>query len=221
MTRRRLTAVLCSATLATLVTACSSQDHDPDPTVSSSSASTSRPWDMGASRPGQPGSRPVIPSESPRPTASANGATVAPNPSITPPAIPNPTSATRTPPDAARAWAIAANSSSYLDPSPGTWTQRTAPFVTGAEAAAELQQRGGGGGSTWARIQSDKCVTSLQQLAVTVPSDAPNGPTRRVVYLTALTTLRCATGQVQVSQFAAQLLLARLADRWLVAEVHH
>ena len=220
MTRRRLTAVLCSATLATLVNACSSQHHDPDPTVSSS-ASTSRPSGVGASRSSEPGSRPVIPSESPRPTLSATGATVAPNPSITPPAIPNTISATRTPSDAARAWAIASNSSSYLDPSPGTWTQRTAPFVTGAEAAAELQQRGGGGGSTWARIQSDKCVTSLQQLAVTVPSDAPSGPTRRVVYITALTTLRCATGQVQVSQFVAQLLLARVANRWLVAEVHH
>ena len=220
MTRRRLTVVLCSATLATLVTACSSQHHDPDPTVSSS-ASVSRPSDVGTSRSSEPGGRQVIPSESPRPTPSTTGAMVTPNPSITPPAIPNPTSATRTPPDAARAWAIAANSSSYLDPSPGTWTQRTAPFVTGAEASAELQQRGGGGGSTWARIQSGKCVTSLQQLAVTVPSDAPSGPTRRVVYLTALTTLRCATGQVQVSQFAAQLLLARVADRWLIAEVHH
>jgi hypothetical protein len=220
MTRRRLTAILCSAALATLVTACSSPHHDPHP-AARSSASTSRPSDVGAPRSGERSSRQLIPSESSRPTLSATGATVAPNSSITPPAIPNPTSATRAPVDAARAWAIAANSSSYLDPSPGTWTQRTAPFVTGAEAAAELQERGGGGGSTWARIQSGKCVTSLQQLAVTVPGDAPSGPTRRLVYLTAFTTLRCATGQVQVSQFAAQLLLARVADRWLIAEVHH
>ncbi len=161
----------------------------------------------------------MIATESSRP--ATGGPAVRPDPSITTAAIPAPGSATRTPVNAARAWVIAANSSSYLDPSPGTWTLRARPFVTGSEAVAERRQRIGGGGSTWTQIQTGKCVTTVEQLAATVPSDTPTGPERRIVDLTALTTLRCATGQVQLSQFAAQLLLARRHGRWLVADVHH
>ncbi len=168
------------------------------------------------------GSRGVIPSESPRPgAASSRVPTVHPNPAISTPTIPDPASATRTPFGVAKAWAIAANAGSYQDPSPGTWTERTQPFVTGAQAAAEQQQRTGGGGSTWPQIRAGKCVTSLRQLATTLPSDAPTGPDRHVVYLTALTTLSCASGQVQLSQFAAQLIVARIHGRWLVDDVHH
>jgi hypothetical protein len=46
---------------------------------------------------------------------------------------------------AARAWAIAANSSCYLDPSPGAWTVRARPLTTRPETRAEVAQRTGGG----------------------------------------------------------------------------
>jgi hypothetical protein len=58
--------------------------------------------------------------------------------------------ATATAVDAARAWATAANSSSYLDPNPGAWTVRARPLTTPAETRAEAAQRTGGGGITYA-----------------------------------------------------------------------
>lgn len=218
MTRRRLAAALCTMAL---LAGCSTTQHHPHPSVSGHrSPSGVQPSSASASSPRR-GSG-VIPTESPQPaTGTSIAPAVRPDPSLTTAAIPDAISATRTPLSAARAWAIAANSSSYLDPSPGAWTARAQALVTGAEAAAEQRQRTGGGGSTWTQIQTAKCVTTVQQLAATVPSDAPSGPDRRVVYLTAVTTLRCATGQVQLSQFAAQLLLARIHGRWLVADVHH
>ena len=165
----------------------------------------------------------VIPTESPspnRPSTAAPSATVSPDPAIALPRIPNPATATRTPVSAAHAWAIAANSTSYLDPEPGTWTERAKPFVAGAEAAAEQRQSSGGGGSTWAQIQSSKCVTSLRDLTAGIPSrDVPTGPALHIVYVAATIALTCATGQVQLSQFSAQLTVTRVRGRWLVTTV--
>jgi len=129
--------------------------------------------------------------------------------------------ATRTPIEAARAWAIAANSSSYRDRSPGEWTARAGPFVTGSEARAEVAQAAGGGGSTWAQIQADRCATRLRDLTAFIPSDAPSGPDVHIVYVAASVAISCATGSEALSEFAAQLTVQRVAGRWLVALVHH
>jgi hypothetical protein len=89
--------------------------------------------------------------------------------------MPPPAQATATAVDAARAWAVAANSSSYLDPNPGTWTVRARPLTTAAETRAEAAQRTGGGAITWMHIQAGMCVTRLRNLAAFVPSDGPVG----------------------------------------------
>jgi len=135
--------------------------------------------------------------------------------------MPDPAAATRTAVDVAKAWAIAANSSSYRDPAAGSWTGRARPFVTGAEAAAEQQQNSGRGGSTWAQIQAGKCVTTMRELAAGIPSAAPTGPATHIVYVSAITALSCATGHLQLSPFAAQLTVTRAQGRWLVADVRH
>jgi hypothetical protein len=208
-----------TAVLAVLAgtTACTGDAADPG---RSASTSTSAP---SAARSGQ-----VIPSESLRVSTPAQRGTSAgrspsnqPLPGLTPAQIPDAAAATRDPITAARAWAVAANSSSYLDPEPGSWTLRSAPFVTGPEQTAEQAQRRGGGGATWAQIQSARCVSGLRQLTASAPSTLPSGPARRIVYVAGLTALTCATGQVQLSQFAAQLTLTRVRGRWLVAAVEH
>ena len=142
------------------------------------------------------------------------------DPGVAPVAVPSAVTATRTPTDTARAWALAANSTSYRDAAAGSWTGRTAPFVAGAEAAQERRQRGGAGGSTWALIQTAKCVTGLRQLAIGTPSrDAPTGPDLRIVNVSAVIDVTCATGQVQLTPFAVQLTVTRVRGRWLVADV--
>jgi len=122
---------------------------------------------------------------------------------------------------AARAWASAANSTSYRDQVPGSWTVRTRPYVTGAEARAEAGLRTAGGGSTWSRIRTDRCVTRLRDLAASVPSDTPSGPRLRIVYVSATVVLSCADGTVDLSDFTAQLTVQRQAGRWRVAAVQH
>lgn len=222
MTARRLTtAVLATGAAAALTAGCSSQHSGPDPSISPDRSTHQTRTAAGHSGSPQRRNGPVIPSESPRPTRAASSPTTPADPGISTPAIPAVEAATRSPLAVAKAWAIAANSSSYRDPVAGTWTERAKPFVTGAEAAAELEQHSGGGGSTWAQIQASKCVTSLRQLGATIPSDAPTGPERHVVYLTATVTLACATGQIQLSPLAAQLIVTRVHGRWLVADVHH
>ena len=167
----------------------------------------------------------VIPTESPRssgPTTATSSPTVSADPQIVLRRIPSASTATKTPVAAARSWAIAANSSSYLDPSAGTWTERAKPFVAGTEETTELRQHAGGGGSTWAQIQSAKCVTTLRQLTAGIPSrDAPTGPSLHIVYVAATIALTCATGQVQLSQFSAQITVTRVQGRWLVTDVLH
>lgn len=164
----------------------------------------------------------VIPTESPRPTTGPSAVTARPDPAITAPSIPAAALATQTPLGTARAWATAANSSSYLDPAPGTWTERAKPFVAGAEAVAEQRQRTGGGGSTWTEIQAAKCVTGLRQLTTGIPSrDVPSGPDLHIVYVAATVALTCATGQVQLSQFTAQLTVTRVHGHWLITDVLH
>lgn len=159
-------------------------------------------------------------------SARGNGSLVYPYPATTGASIPDPVTGTATAITAARAWAIAANSTSYLDPDPGSWTSRTKPFVTGAEATAEQQQAAGAGGTTWAFIEVDRCITTLRQLSAGIPSrDAPTGPDLHIVDVTATITLTCATGQVQLTQFAAQLAVVHIVvaqhDRWLIADVEH
>lgn len=208
MTTRRTLAALPAAAL--LLTACASHQtrHAITPASTPNTPTAATPTAA---------SSPVIPTESPTPVAPP----VRPDPSITTSVIPAAGPATRSPVEVATAWAIAAHSSSYRDPSPGTWTVRAEPFVLGAEASAEAAQRHGGGGSTWAQIQADKCVTSLRGLTAAVPSDAPSSPTARVVYVSATAALRCATGTVQLTPFAAQLIVRNVAGHWLVAQVTH
>jgi hypothetical protein len=135
--------------------------------------------------------------------------------------VPVPSLATRTAIGTARAWAIAVNSSSYRDASPGQWTVRARPLVTGREARAEAAQRFGGGGATWVQIQTGRCATRVRDLVAFIPSDVPSGPAVRVVYVSARVVLACATGADYLSSFAAQLRVARVAGRWLVALVRH
>ena len=162
------------------------------------------------------GHRPgVIPTESPATPASA------PRQQLATAVIPPAPQATRTTIGAARAWAIAANSSSYRDSSPGQWTVRARPFVTGREVRAEAAQRTGGGGSTWAQIQNGRCATRSRDLVAFIPSDAPSGPAVRIVYVSARVEVTCATGTDYLSAFAAQLTMQRVAGRWLVALVRH
>ncbi|MCW2686180.1 MAG: hypothetical protein JWR37_1070 [Mycobacterium sp.] len=218
-TRRLLTAVLATSAAAVLTAGCSAHHSSSDPSVSAEHiAHQTRPRHVDTTSPAGP-SGTLIPTESPRPTTAVTSPG-RPDPAISTPTIPDATTATGSPVAVAKAWAIASNSSSYHDPEPGTWTERAQAFVTGAEATAEAQQHHGGGGSTWVQIRARKCVTGLRQLAITIPSDAPTGPDRHVVYLTAISTLSCATGQVQLSQLAAQLIVARISGCWLVADVH-
>lgn len=209
-TAPRILALVAATTL--LLAGCSSRHSRPAPNRQSGATRASATISTA----------PMIPTQSPRPTTASNAATVRPNPAITLPAIPAPAQATQTPLATARAWAVAANSSSYLDPAPGAWTERARPFVTGAEAAAEQRQRSGGGGSTWTQIQAAKCVTSLRQLTTGIPSrDVPTGPDLHIVYVSAVIALTCATGQVQLSQFTAQLTVTRVHGRWFVTDVLH
>ena len=165
----------------------------------------------------------VIPSQSPHPPImlipSAQPDSAITTPST--PSTPDGAVATSSAIEVAKEWAIAANSSSYLDPHAGSWTARAAALVTGTEAAAEQQQRSGTGGSTWTQIRAGGCVTGLRELAAGIPADGPTRPDRHLVEVTALTTLTCATGQVQLSRFAAQLTVIRVRGRWLVADVRH
>jgi hypothetical protein len=169
----------------------------------------------------------VMATESPRVSIPSTGhstgssAPEQPIPGLTPAHVPGAARATRDPLTTARVWAIAANSSSYLDPEPGSWTLRSAPLVTGQERVAEQAQRHGGGGATWAQIQAARCVTGLRHLTATMPATVPRGPDRHIVYVAGLTALTCATGQVQLSQFAAQLTVTRVRGHWLVAAVQH
>lgn len=135
--------------------------------------------------------------------------------------VPSPAEATRTAIGTAKAWATAANSSSYRDSSPGQWTIRARPFVTGSEAQAEAIQRSGGGGNTWAQIQHQRCATRLGGLVAIIPSDAPSGPSVHIVYVSARIVLACADGTDYLSDFAAQLTVQRVAGHWLVALVRH
>jgi hypothetical protein len=154
-----------------------------------------------------------IPTRTPAraPAARTPATAVAPVPSL----------ATRTAIGAARAWAIAANSSSYRDASPGQWTVRARPLVTGREARAEAAQRSGGGGATWVQIQTRRCATRVRDQVAFISSDVPSGPAVHVVYVWARVVLSCATGHDYLSSFAAQLRVARVAGRWLVALVRH
>jgi hypothetical protein len=173
-------------------------------------ASTVIPTQSRTQKPGPP-SEPAAPPGSTRPAADLSTA----------PAHDPARAVTRDPVSTARAWAVAAHSSSYRDPTPGTWTRRTAPFVTGREQATERVQRVGDGGATWTLITTSRCIISLRQLSAGMPSDAPTGPAVRIVYLTGLTALTCTTGQVQLAPFTAQLTITRRHGRWFVAAVTH
>lgn len=164
---------------------------------------------------------PTTSSASPHPASARTIPNASRSPAISTPTIPDPATATATAVHVARAWAVAANSSTYLDPNAGSWTVRAAPLVTGAEAAAERRQRTGQGGSTWAQIQAGKCAVGLRDLAAGIPSDAATGPDRHVVYVTAITALTCNGGRVRLSHFVAQLTVIRLHGRWLVCDVRH
>ena len=169
---------------------------------------------------------PSIPTAAHQPTAtSAESAATAADASQQQPAtsvvVPAPSRATRTAIGSARAWAIAATSSSYHDSSPGQWTMRARPFVTGREARAERAQRAGGGGATWAQIQNGRCATVVHDLVGFIPADAPSGPTVHTVYVSARIELTCATGTDYLSTFAGQLSVQRVASRWLVALVRY
>jgi hypothetical protein len=173
-------------------------------------ASTVIPTQSPAQKPAPP-SEPAAPPGSTRPAADLSTA----------PAHDPARAAARDPISTARAWAVAAHSSSYRDPTAGTWTLRAAPFVTDSERAAERVQRAGGGGATWTLITTSRCIMSLRQLSAGMPSDAPTGPPVRIVFLIGLTALTCATGQVQLAPFTAQLTLTRRHGRWFVAAVTH
>ena len=151
-------------------------------------------------------------------TPAARPATSAPDPSLRTPVIPSTATAIASAVSVAKAWAITANSSSYRDRTPGEWVTRARPFTAGAEARAETHERTGGGGSTWARIQNRKCVTSLIGLTAATPSDAPSGPTTHVVYVSATVARHCADNTVQLTPYAVQLIVHRIAGRWLVTD---
>ncbi len=212
MTTPRQRMLVASAALAGLLVAgCSTHQHHP-------ASRTTTPV-----RPGRPagpptGARPpVIPTELPGVTRGGRTLDPAPATAVIPPAAGASANAVGT----ARAWSIAANSSSYLDPNPGSWTVRAQPFVTSAEARAERAQHAGSGGSIWAQIQAGKCVTGLRDLAAFIPSDAPSGPDLHIVYISATVALTCASGAVHLSKFAAQLTVERVTGRWFVALVRH
>jgi hypothetical protein len=212
--RHGFAAVAVAASAAALVgTGCSAADP---------SAGRPMPQAATAPRTGSPSARTaahrlaVSPTGLPAPATAAIARRRQPATAV----VPAP-SQTRTAIGTARAWAIAANSSSYHDPSPGQWTVRARPFVTGREARAEAAQRTAGGGNTWAQIQDGRCATRVRDLVTFTPRDAPSGPATHIVYVSARLTLDCATGTDYQSTFAAQLTVRRVADRWLVALVRH
>jgi hypothetical protein len=166
---------------------------------------------------GRPPVRPMAPTQSP----AATRPVAAPDQQLATAVVPAPSRATSTPLGVARAWAIAANSSSYRDSSPGQWTVRARPFVTGIEARAEAALGAGGGGNTWAQIQNGRCGTRLGDLVAFIPGDAPTGAAVHIVYVSARLAVTCATGTDYLSNFAAQLRVQRLAGRWLVTLVRH
>lgn len=149
---------------------------------------------------------------------ATRAATITADPALTTPSIPSPVTATASAISVARAWAIAANSSSYRDRAPGAWVTRARPFVAGAEAGAEARERTGGGGSTWAQIRSRKCVTAPAGLTAAIPSDAPTGPTAHIVFVSATVALHCADNTVRLTPYAVQLIVHRISGRWLVTE---
>jgi hypothetical protein len=213
--RRGAAVVAVAASAATLVgTGCSVADP-----------STRRPTPHAASaaQTGSPSGRTaghrltVSPTGLPAPATAAVALRRQPATAI----VPAPSRATTTAIGTARAWAIAANSSSYRDSSPGQWTVRARPFVTGREARAEAAQRTGGGGVTWAQIQNERCATRVRDLAAYTPRDAPSGPATHLVYVSARVALNCATGTDYLSTFVAQLIVQRVARRWRVALVRH
>jgi hypothetical protein len=129
--------------------------------------------------------------------------------------------AVRNPLTVARAWAYAAHSVNYRDRRPGAWTSRAAPFVAGAERAAEQRASSGGGGQQWRDIQAKHCAMTLTDLTAVTPSDAPRTATTQVVYLSGTTSLNCADGTQQRSSFAAQTIVERQSNGWHVTTVTH
>ncbi len=213
---RRATAALAVAVCATVMvgTGCTRDDQSADRRASRRAAAPQ--FDSPSVR--TAAHRPTaIPAES----AAAAAADAPQQQPATTVVVPAPSRATLTPIGSAREWAIAANSSSYHDSSPGQWTMRARPFVTRREARAEAAQRTGGGGVTWAQIQNERCATGVHDLVVFIPTDAPSGPAVHMVYVSARIELTCATGTDYLSTFAAQLTVQRVASRWLVALVRH
>lgn len=203
--------------LALVATGCGRAGHSrTEPTHPEAPRSSTRVIPTESPRPG-PGARASTRKHSTR-SSHSDGRAAATGPTLTTP--PTTTSAT-TATAAAGGWAIAANSSSYRDPTPGAWTARAQPYVIGAEAAAERTQRSGSGGSTWTQIVRGRCAMSLRDLTVAINHDAPASPIVKAVHVSATTTLSCATGTVQLSPFAAQLVLTRTGARWHVARVSH
>lgn len=121
----------------------------------------------------------------------------------------------------ARAWAAAANSTSYRDRRPGAWTARAAPFVAGIGATKERTAADGGGGQLWQHIHDDRCAVTVAGLAATVPSDAPHMAASRVVYLAGTTVVTCADHTVQRSAFTAELVVERASSSWHVVQVEY
>lgn len=50
------------------------------------------------------------------------------------------------------------------------------------------------------------------------PSDAPSGPTAHIVFAAATLTLRCSYHTVTLTPYAVQLVVHRIAGRWLVTD---
>jgi hypothetical protein len=141
-------------------------------------------------------------------------------PSVSHPDAPN-SAAYRDPLAVARAWVIAAHSSSYVDATPGAWARRTRSLVTGTEAAVERLVRLGGGGSTWQEIVERRCVMTLRELTATELRDVPPGRRARIVDVAATQVLTCGDGTVQLTPVGAELVVRLVAGRWLVAQVTH
>lgn len=163
----------------------------------------------------------VIPSESPAPSAvipTESEPPDAPSPSgITP--IRGGKAADSAALRVASMWAQNANSQSFADPQPATWTRRTAQLVTGRQREQEASVRDGGGGELWRTIQLRRCTYALRGMRATVPREAPRTSTTRVVYLAAQSELICQDGTVQHQPFAAQVFVSLTGGHWLVEDV--
>lgn len=97
--------------------------------------------------------------------------------------------------EVAERWLTASRTVSHNDPSPTTWIERALPLTTGPLDRELRRARDGSPGADWSTFVARRCRTSVEQLHVTIPAEAPRTDDSVYVQLSAVVVTHCAKGQ--------------------------